>query len=161
MRSIIASLFALAFLATPAHASDWYGALSAGGDVREVEDIIGTASITALEVRGAVGYEFAEDWRGELEYTYLPSQKFDRDDALIAMVYRDFGDSAFTPFFGIGAGVMLQGIEVEGGVGQIAGGVAYEITDRFDVTMTYAYRFDLEGFDEAGQAALIGFRVGF
>ena len=155
MKSVIASLFALLFI-TPAFASDWYASASIGGDAREVQDFIGLGT----EIRGAVGYEF-EPYRTELEYTYLPSQKYDRDDSLIFMVYRDFGDSAFVPFLGVGAGVMLQGIAVEGGVGQAAAGVAYEITDNFDATLTYALRIDSGGLREVDHAALFGFRVGF
>jgi len=153
-------VIAIALLfATPAFAGEWYGSLSAGGDQREIEDIIGNN--TALEIRGSIGQQF-DGWRGEVEYTYLMSQKFNRDDALIFMGYKDFGETmGATPFVGLGAGVMLQGIDIEGGVGQFAAGLAYPVTENIDMTLTYAYRFELEGFDEAGQAVLIGARFAF
>ena len=153
-------ILAALLFATPASAEGWYGSLSAGGDPREIEDIIGTSSIHELEFRGAFGHQF-ESAHVEIEYTYLPSQEFDRDDSLIVMGYYDFGDSALKPFVGAGAGVALHGIDVEGGLGQLATGVSYGFTESVSATLTYSYRFELEGFDEAGQAVLVGMRFGF
>lgn len=159
LRSFIIAL-ALLF-AIPAYAGDWYGSLSTGGDQREIEDIIGSSSIHELEFRGALGYQF-ENWRGEIEYTYLPSQEFDRDDSLIVMGYYDFDNvGAVKPFIGLGAGVALHGIDIEGGLAQVATGVSYDLSEHITGTLTYSYRVEIDGFDEAGQAVLVGMRVAF
>ncbi len=160
MFTLLATLLVALLLGAPAYA-DPYGTLTIGGDQRQIEDILGTSSIHELEVRGAFGYQF-ENWRGEIEYTYLPSRKGDRDDALIAMALYDFSEiGGFTPFLGIGAGVALEGIDIEGGLGQFSAGLSYPVTDNISAVTAYHYRVNLDGFEEDGQAVVFGARMAF
>lgn len=161
LRNLLLPIFAvLAMLAGPAHA-DPYISFGFGGDPREPEDILGTSSTHELEIRAAFGYQF-DGWRGEVEYTYLPSQKFDRDDSLIVMGYYDFGETlGATPFIGIGAGVALQGIDVEGGLAQAAIGFSVPFTDSVAGTATCFYQVNINDFDKDSQSCTVGARFSF
>lgn len=159
---IMAALAGFLFL-SPAHADPLYVSLGLGGDPTEIEDILGTSSITGLEIRGAVGWQFeAVNVRGEIQYTYLPSQKFDRDDSLFLMGYYDFGETlGATPFIGVGAGVALQGIDVEGGLGQVAAGVSYPFTESVSGTATCYYQVNINDFDNDSTSCTVGARFSF
>ena len=161
LRNLLLPIIAvLAMFAGTAHA-DPYISFGFGGDPREPEDILGTSSTHELEIRAAFGNQF-DGWRGEIEYTYLPSQKFDRDDSLIARGCYDFGGTlGMTPFACVGGGVALQGIDVEGALAEIAAGVSYPFTESVSGTATCFYQVNVNDFDDDSTSCTVGARFSF
>jgi opacity protein-like surface antigen len=154
--AVIAAL-AVTMVAPAAYAADWYGSLAVSADPHEWEDVS-----TTYTIQGAVGMYFSDNLRGEIEYTYLPSQEFNRDDALFANAYYDFGPRlGITPFVLAGVGVGLQGIDIEQGLGQVGAGFSIPVSDHVAFTTTYQYRVGLRGLEEVGQAVLAGIQINF
>ena len=124
----------------------------------------------AFDVSGAFGvkYDLSPDFvlRGELEYDYVEgfvlstSGIWNRSHTLLANAYLDFKTmSAFTPYFGIGAGYQFNHSSKEiSGVGttphafawQIGGGVAYNITNTLSIDLGYRYLTSAKKFKDSG-----------
>ncbi|MBO4480433.1 MAG: porin family protein [Alphaproteobacteria bacterium] len=124
----------------------------------------------AFDVSGAFGvkYDLSPDFalRGELEYDYVEgfvlstSGIWNRSHTLLANAYLDFKTmSAFTPYFGIGAGYQFNHLSKDWfGAGatphvfawQIGGGVAYNITNALSVDLGYRYLTSAKKFEDSG-----------
>ena len=126
----------------------------------------------AYDLSGAFGLKFdlSRDFalRGEVEYDYVEGFVYStfgvwqRSHTVLANAYFDFKTmTAFTPYFGIGAGYQFNHLSDNfWGIGsnttpsafawQIGGGIAYNINNALSVDLGYRYLTSAKKYEESG-----------